>query len=459
MRHEDKKMEDIISFLKEKGFVFPSSEIYGGLAGVYDFGPMGAELMKNIKDFWWKEIVWKKNNYYPMDSAIFKDPKVWKASGHTEGFSDPMAECKECNNRIRVDKELEKIGLEADEKMDIGEINKIFQDNLDKIKCSKCGSNNFTEARAFNLLIKTNLGNFTEKDTEPVYLPGEACQGIYLNFKNIVDSIHPKIPFGVAQIGKAFRNEISPRNFIFRTREFEQADTQFFIKPNENVEFFKKIKEERFKWYLNLGISPKNLKWNQHKNLVFYAADAWDIEYNFPSYGFGEVEGIHDRTDYDLSVHQKHSGKDLQYNDNGEKFIPWVIETSMGLNRVFLAILSEAYDIEVLEDGNTRRVLRLKNFLSPIKIAIMPLMKKDGLDEKAKQIFDKLSGRYSLAYLDSGSIGKRYRKQDEIGTPYCLTVDYETLEDDSVTIRERDSMNQERVKIEDLGGYFDERLN
>ena len=457
--NKDKKMDEIISFCKEKGFVFQSSEIYGGLAGAYDFGPLGVELMKNIKDFWWKENVWKKNNYYGLDSAMFKDPQVWEASGHTSGFSDPMAECKTCNTRLRVDKELEKIGVPADEKMSEEEINKLFSENKDKIKCSKCGGSDFSEAKAFNLLVKSNLGDFTSKQNAPVYLPGEACQGIYLNFKNVVNSMHPKIPFGIAQIGKAFRNEISPRNFLFRTREFEQADTQFFVRPNENIEAYKKIKENRWKWYLDLGLSEKNLKWSQHENLVFYAADAWDIEYNFPTYGYDEIEGIHDRTDYDLTVHQKASGTDLQFNDNGDKFIPWVLETSMGLGRVFLAVLSEAYDNEILEDGTERKILRLKKNLAPVKIAILPLMKKDGLAEGAMEIFTDLAGDFATVYSDASSVGKRYRKQDEIGTPYCVTYDYESKEDKAVTVRDRDTMEQERVKISELKEYFRNKFN
>ena len=457
LKNNEKKMDEIIRFAKEAGFVYQSSEIYGGLAGVYDFGPYGVELLNNIKQFWWREVVRKKKNFYGLDSGMFKHPKVWDASGHTSGFSDPMAECKTCNTRIRVDKELEKIGVQADEKMSEEEINKLFFENADKIKCPKCGASDFSEAKAFNLLVKSNLGDFTSKGENPVYLPGEACQGIYLNFKNVVDSLHPKIPFGLAQIGKAFRNEISPRNFLFRTREFEQADTQFFVKPNENKEAYEQIKKDRWQWHLDLGLSEENLKWSQHENLVFYASDAWDIEYNFPDYGFDEIEGVHDRTDYDLSQHTKFSGVDLSYNDNGEKFIPWILETSMGLGRVFLALLSEAYDKEILEDGSERRVLRFKPELAPVKIAVLPLMKKDGLAEKADEIFNLLAGDFATTYDDTGKIGKRYRRQDEIGTPYCLTVDYDTLEDGTVTIRDRDSMEQERVKIEDLKKYFENK--
>lgn len=458
LKNEDKKMEEIISFCKEKGFVYRSSEIYDGISGCYDYGPNGVELLKNIKDFWWRENVYKKNNFYGIDSAIFKNPKVWEASGHTEGFSDPMAECKNCNTRIRVDKELEKIGEEADEKMPESEINSLFEKNKEKIKCPKCGEKNFSKAKAFNLLVKSNLGDFTEKSSSPVYLPGEASQGIYLNYKNIVQSFSPKIPFGISQIGKAFRNEISPRNFLFRTREFEQADTQFFIAPNENVENFKKTKEERFSWYKKLGLSEKNLKFKDHQNLVFYAAEATDIEYNFPDFGFEEIEGIHDRTDYDLSVHQKNSGKDLNYNNDGEKFLPWIIETSMGLGRVFLAVICEFYREEILEDGEKRRVLSLPVFLAPTKIAVLPLMKKDGLKEEAFKIFQKLSENFVCSFDETGSIGKRYRRADEVGTPYCLTYDYDSKENQDVTVRDRDSMKQERIKISELENYLTEKL-
>ncbi|MCK5589258.1 MAG: glycine--tRNA ligase [Candidatus Pacebacteria bacterium] len=457
MKNEEKNIDEIISFAKEKGFVFQSSEIYGGLAGVYDFGPLGVELLNNIKKDWWKANVQKKMNYFGLDSAMFKDPRVWDASGHTSGFSDPMAECKDCNSRIRVDKELENIGIDADEKMSEKEINELFFANIGKIKCKKCGGSNFSEAKNFNLLVKSNLGDFTSKGDKPVYLPGEACQGIYLNYKNVVDSMHPKIPFGIAQIGKAFRNEISPRNFLFRTREFEQADTQFFVRPEENKEPYEKIKKERWQWYLDLGLSVKNLLWSQHKNLVFYASDAWDIEYNFPTYGFDEMEGIHDRTDYDLSQHSKFSGVDLSFNDNGEKFIPWVLETSMGMGRVFLAVLSEAYDKEKIDDEE-RRVLRLLSKLAPVKVAILPLVKKDGLKEEAYKIYEELSEKYNCVFSDTATVGKRYRKQDEIGTPFCVTYDYESKEDNSVTVRERDSMKQERVKIGNLGDYLNKLI-
>lgn len=450
-------MDDIIAFSKRKGFVFQSSEIYGGLAGAYDYGPLGVELLKNIKESWWRANVYEHENYVGLDSAIFKDPRVWEASGHVGGFADPLAECKKCNTRIRVDKELSKIGVAADEKMGEEKINELFQAHKKDIACPSCGSHDFTPARAFNLLVQSNLGDFTGTAKSPVYLPGEACQGIYLNVKNVVDSMHPKIPFGIAQIGKAFRNEISPRNFLFRTRELEQADTQFFVRPNENKEAYERIKQERFNWYLSLGIPEQKLRFKQHDNLVFYAKDAWDIEFDFPSYGFDEIEGIHDRTDYDLTQHMKHSGVDLRYTDShtGEKFIPWILETSMGVGRVFLAVLSNAYTVDTL-DGEERTVLTLTAELAPIKAAVFPLLKnKPELVAKARQVYQDLKKvEPRVAWDDNGNIGKRYRRQDEIGTPHCITVDFDTLEDDTVTVRKRDSGEQARVPIAKLSSML-----
>lgn len=445
-------MEDIVALSKRRGFVYPGSEIYGGEAGLYDFGPYGVELLNNIKKSWWRTNVHQKENYVGIDSAMFKNPRVWEASGHVGGFSDPLAECKKCNTRIRVDKELAGIGVTADEKMSEQELNKLFDENRDKITCPKCGSKEFSEVRAFNLLVESNLGDFTGTGERPVYLPGEACQGIYLNFKNIVDTTRMKVPFGVAQIGKAFRNEISPRNFLFRTREFEQADTQYFIRPNQNKEAYEKIKQDRWNWYVSLGLDEKKLRWKQHDNLVFYAKDAWDIEYDFPSYGFDEVEGIHDRTDYDLSQHMKFSGTDLNYTDplTGEKFIPWVLETSMGMGRIFLAVLSDAYTVEE-KDDESRTVLKLSPELAPVKVAVFPLLKnKPELIEKAREVYKLLSNEMATEWDDNGNVGKRYRRQDEIGTPYCVTIDFDTLEDDTVTIRDRDTTHQKRVKTSDL---------
>lgn len=447
------KMEDIVSLAKRRGFVYPGSDIYGGEAGLYDFGPYGVELLNNIKKSWWNRNVHRKENYVGLDSAMFKNPRVWEASGHVGGFSDPLAECKECHSRIRVDKELNSHGVDADEKMTPVQLNDLFDANRDKISCPVCGKQNFSEVRPFNLLVMSNLGDFSGGFERPVYLPGEACQGIYLNFKNVVDTTRMKVPFGIAQIGKAFRNEISPRNFLFRTREMEQADTQYFVAPNQNKEAYERIKQDRWDWYLSLGIREENLRWSQHENLVFYASDAWDIEYNYPSMGFDEVEGIHDRTDYDLSQHMKFSGVDLEYRDphTTEKYIPWVLETSMGMGRVFLAVLSDAYVHETMENGDTRTVLRLAEHLAPVKYAVFPLLKnKPELVEKARDVFAMLSEKFVCEWDDNGNIGKRYRRQDEIGTPYCVVIDFQSLEDGSVTVRDRDTTLQRRVSLDEL---------
>ncbi len=448
------KLEDIVSLAKRRGFVYPGSEIYGGEAGLFDFGPYGVELLGNIKRAWWRSNVTLREDYVGIDSAMFKNPRVWEASGHTSGFADPLAECRNCHTRIRVDKELGAIGVFADEKMSEEELNRIFDENRDKIKCPTCGKKDFTEAKAFNLLVKSNLGDFTGKDERPVYLPGEACQGIYLNFKNVVDTTRMKVPFGIAQIGKAFRNEISPRNFLFRTREMEQADTQFFVRPHQNKQAYDEIKQRRWDWYINeLGIKPENLRWHQHENLVFYASDAWDIEYNFPSLGYDELEGIHDRTDYDLSQHAKFSGKDLSYQEPGssEKYIPWILETSVGLGRMFMAVLSDAYCVETLDGGETRTVLKLKPELASVRYAVFPLLKnKPELVAKARQVFEQLSQKFVCEWDDNGNIGKRYRRQDEIGTPNCIVIDFETLEDGTVTIRDRDTTEQKRIMLSEI---------
>ncbi len=446
-------MEAIVSLAKRRGFVYPGSEIYGGEAGLYDYGPYGVELLNNLKAAWWRANVQNRENYVGIDSAMFKHPKVWEASGHVNGFSDPLAECKSCHTRIRVDKELGNVGVIADEKMSELELNKLFDENRDKIKCPKCGNKDFTIARPFNLLVKSNLGDFTGEGDRPVYLPGEACQGIYLNFKNVVDTTRMKIPFGIGQIGKAFRNEISPRNFLFRTRELEQADTQFFVKPHENKEAYEKIKQDRWQWYLDMGVKEENLRWKQHENLVFYASDAWDIEYNYPSLGFDEMEGIHDRTDYDLTQHMKFSGVDLSYQDpnTNEKYIPWVLETSVGLGRMFLAVLSDAYTVEDLGEGQTRTILKLKPELAPVRYAVFPLLKnKPELVAKAREVYEQLSKKYPCEWDDNGNIGKRYRRQDEIGTPYCVVIDFQTLEDGTVTVRDRDTTEQKRIGLMDL---------
>jgi glycyl-tRNA synthetase len=362
-----------------------------------------------------------------------------------------------------VDHILEDAGVFADEKMSDEEINKLLTDNKDKVKCPKCGQSDFSEAKSFNLLVKSNLGNFTgDWDKEPSYLRGETCQGIYINFKNVLDSTRMQIPFGIAQIGKAFRNEITARQFIFRKREFEQMEFQYFVHPDDGMKEYEKWRERRWQYYLDLGIKEENLKWHEHENLVFYAKAAWDIDYKFP-FGFKELEGVHYRTDYDLTQHSKFSGKDLSFRDpkTNEKYIPHVVEASVGVDRTFLAVLTDSYTEEKLEDGTERVVMKFPKKLAPIKIAVFPLLKnKPHLVEKAHEVFDSLKTKYMCEFDMSGNIGKRYRRQDEIGTPYCVTIDFETIEkDDSVTIRDRDTMKQTRVEISKLESYFTENLD
>ncbi|MEK7557831.1 MAG: glycine--tRNA ligase [Patescibacteria group bacterium] len=457
---EQNLMEKIVSLCKRRGFVFPSSEIYNGFSAVYDYGQYGVELENNIKRVWWKEMVQMNDNIVGLDSSIFMNPKIWEASGHVSGFSDPLSECKNCHSRLRVDHLLTAINIQADEKMSIDEIDKIFFENKKSIKCPICGKNNFTNVKKFNLLVKSNLGNFTEDwSKEPAYLRGETCQGIYVNYKNILDTARVKIPFGIAQIGKAFRNEITARQFIFRTREFEQMEMQYFVHPDDEMKIYEEWREKRWQYYLNLGIKEENLKWHKHEKLVFYAKQAYDIEYNFP-FGFDEIEGIHARGKYDLSQHAKYSGVDLSYIDpiTKEKFVPHIVETSVGVGRTFLAVLTEAYTEEKIGE-EIRVVLKFNKNLAPIKIAVFPLLKnKPELVKKAKEIYDSLKINYMCEFDDNGNIGKRYRRQDEIGTPYCVTVDFDSLEDKKVTIRDRDTMKQERVEIEKLGEWMKEKL-
>ena len=458
---QENTMDKIVSLCKRRGFVFPSSEIYGGFAAVYDLGPYGVELANNIKKEWWKTMVQMRDDIVGLDSAIFMHPKIWEASGHVTGFSDPLAECKKCHARLRVDHLLESINVAADEKMSEEEINKIFNENKAKIKCSACGASDFTDVKKFNLLVKSNLGNFTDDlNKESVYLRGETCQGIYVNYKNVLDSTRVKIPFGIAQIGKAFRNEITARQFIFRTREFEQMEMQYFTSPEEEMKEYEKLREYRWNFYLNLGIKKENLKWHKHDNLVFYAKEAYDIEYNYP-FGFSELEGLHARGDYDLTQHSKYSGKDLSYinSTSNEKYIPHVAESSVGVTRIFLAVLCDSY-VEEKAGEDMRTVLKINKKLAPIKIAVFPLMKnKPELVAKAKEIFDKLKMDFMCEFDDNGNVGKRYRRQDEIGTPYCVTVDFESLEDGAVTVRDRDTMKQERIEISKLSEFFKEKLS
>ncbi len=455
-------MEKIVSLCKRRGFVFQGSEIYGGFVGAYDYGPYGSELASNIRSVWWQTMVNEEKNIVGLDSAIVTHPRVWEASGHVGGFADPLVECKECNTRSRADHLIEEAGAFADEKMTAEEINAVFDENRDKMPCPKCGQKNFGEVRHVNLLVQSNLGNFSEDwSKEPAYLRGETCQGIYINFKNVLDSARVKVPFGIAQIGKAFRNEIAPRQYIFRKREFEQMEMQMFVAPDKEMEVYEQWREKRWQYYLDLGFKEENLKWHEHENLVFYAKAAWDIEYNFP-FGFKELEGIHSRGNYDLSQHQEFSGASMDYLDpyTNEKYIPHVVETSVGLDRTFLAVMTEFYDEDEL-GGDKRVVMRFPKKLAPIKVAVFPLMKnKPQLVEKAEEVFALLSKEMRAEFDDNGNVGKRYRRQDEIGTPACVTIDFETLgeEDaslkDTVTVRDRDTGEQTRVKIEELVDYL-----
>lgn len=457
-------MEKLVALSKRRGFVYQGSEIYGGLAGVYDFGPYGVELANNIKKAWWKAMVQENENIVGLDSAIFMQTKVWEASGHVGGFSDPMVECKECQTRSRADHILEDIGVMADEKMTEDEIDALMKENADKVKCPKCKKSNFADVKNFNMLVKSNLANFTgDFEKEPMYLRGETAQGIYVNFKNVLDTSRVKVPFGIAQIGKAFRNEIAARQFIFRKREFEQMEMQMFVHPDDAEKVYEVWKEKRWQFYVDtLGFKEKNIKWHQHENLVFYAKDAWDIEYNFPI-GMKELEGIHARSDYDLNQHTKFSGLDLSYTDpkTNEKYVPHVVETSVGVDRMFFAVMAEAYTEETLKDGGKRVVMKIPAKLAPIKIAVFPLLKnKPDLVSKAREVFDLLKKDFMCEFDDNGNVGKRYRRQDEIGTPFCVTVDFETIENDvaEVTVRDRDTGEQERIAIEKLGEYFQEKL-
>ena len=449
---EHELLEKIVSLAKRRGFIYPGSEIYGGFGGVYDYGPYGVELANNIRSVWWKAMVQDEENIVGLDSAIVTHPKVWEASGHVTGFSDPLVECKECHARHRADHLLETVGVFADEKMSDEEINAIFDAQRAVLVCSHCGKKNFTAVKRFNLLAQTNLGNFSSDWTkDPTYLRGETCQGIYLNFKNVVDSSRVKVPFGIAQIGKAFRNEIAPRQFIFRLRELTQMEMQMFVSPSQEMEVYEVWRAKRWQYYLDLGFKEENLKWHEHENLVFYAKAAWDIEYKFP-FGFKELEGVHARGNYDLTQHQTFSGKDLSYFDQEtkERFIPHVVETSVGLDRTFLAVLTEFYDEDDL-GGETRAVLRLPKKLAPIKAAVSPLLRnKPELVAKAREVYVMLKQEMMCEWDDNGNIGKRYRRQDEIGTPYCVTVDFETLENDTVTVRDRDTGVQKRVAVSEL---------
>lgn len=445
--------------------MFPSSEIYGGFAAVYDYGHYGTLLKNNIRDAWWKHMVQLRDDVVGLDSAIFMHPMTWKASGHLDSFDDPQIDCKKCKNRMRADQVLELFGIDADKaslEFINAELDKLRETG--KLKCQNCGSTEVTEAKRFSLMVKSNLGTPTEALNEEnvVYLRPETCGGIYLNYKNTLDSTRARIPFGIAQVGKAFRNEIVARQFIFRTREFEQMEMQYFLHSGQMEEMYEMWKKLRWEWYLEYGMIKDDIKWHKHEKLAHYASQAFDIEYNFRSVGgFKEVEGIHARGDWDLSQHSKFSGVDLSYLDEktGEKFIPHILETSVGLNRLFLMFIDKAYTEEEIGNGEKRTVLKFDKRLAPIKIAVFPLLKnKPELVAKAKEIFNDLKIDFICEFDDNGNVGKRYRRQDEIGTPYCVTVDFESLEDYAVTVRDRDTMKQERIKIPELISYFHDKL-
>ncbi|MDL2243047.1 glycine--tRNA ligase [Bacteroidales bacterium OttesenSCG-928-K03] len=503
MKQED-FFKNLVAHCKEYGLIFQSSEIYDGLSAVYDYGQLGVELKNNIKQYWWKSMVQYNENIVGIDSAIFMHPTVWKASGHVDAFNDPLIDNKDSKKRYRADvliedhiakiegkieKEVEKARKRfgdsfneeqfistnervvkyhediknitrrmatALENNDLADVKQLIIDL--EIVCPISGSKNWTDVRQFNLMFATQMGSVNE-DASTIYLRPETAQGIFVNFLNVQKTGRMKIPFGIAQIGKAFRNEIVARQFIFRMREFEQMEMQFFVRPGTELEWFNYWKEERIKWHKALGMGDENYRFHDHDKLAHYANAATDIEFNFP-FGFKELEGIHSRTDFDLNAHMEHSGKKLQYFDHelNESYVPYVVETSIGLDRMFLSVISHAYDEETLEDGSVRSVMKIPPVLAPYKVAVLPLTKKDGLPEKAREIMNNLKHDYMCQYDEKDAIGKRYRRQDAIGTPYCITVDYQTLEDNTVTIRERDTMTQDRIHISEIATIVQNRI-
>ena len=450
------KMEELVNYCKQYGFIFQGSEIYGGLSNTWDYGSLGRELKENIRRAWWKKFIQENPNNYGLDAAILMNPETWVASGHVTSFNDPLIDCKKCKSRHRADKLIEEFteGKETGDGWDNEKIEEFIKDN--KITCPKCGSTEFTPIRKFNLLFETHIG-VTEDSKSKVYLRGETAQGIFVNFLNVQRTMRAKLPFGVGQIGKAFRNEITPGNFNFRTIEFEQMEFQTFCKKGNDSEIYNYFKEYAKQFFKDLGLSVDNLRFHDHEKLAHYAKEACDIEYKFP-FGWGEINGTHNRTDYDLKRHQEYSGKSMEYLDmeTNEKYIPYIIESTIGPDRTVLAVLCEAYTEEILDNNETRIVLKLNPVLSPYKIAILPLTKKQS--EKSKEIFRNLSKEFMCTYDEAGTIGKRYRRQDEIGTPYCITIDYYTEKDDCVTIRNRDTMEQERIKIEEICDYIQSKL-
>ena len=504
MAQED-VFKKIVSHCKEYGFVFPSSDIYDGLGAVYDYGQNGVELKNNIKEYWWKSMVLLHENIVGIDSAIFMHPTIWKASGHVDAFNDPLIDNRDSKKRYRADVLIEDQIAKYDEKIqkEVEKARKRFGDSFDEAKymetservketkekrdalharyaaamqgpdldelkqiildegivCPISGTRNWTDVRQFNLMFSTEMGASADGSMK-VYLRPETAQGIFVNYLNVQKTGRMKIPFGIAQIGKAFRNEIVARQFIFRMREFEQMEMQFFIKPGTELDWFAKWKEARMKWHVNLGMGAENYRFHDHEKLAHYANAATDIEFNFP-FGFKELEGIHSRTDFDLGNHQKFSGKKIEYFDPEENvsYTPYVIETSIGVDRMCLAVMAHSYTVEKLENGEERVVMKIPAPLAPIKVAVMPLVKKDGLPEVAQKVVDELKYDFSYQYDEKDSIGKRYRRQDAIGTPFCVTVDHDTLVDGCVTVRDRDTMTQERVKIEDLRALIDRKVS
>lgn len=454
-------MEKLVSLAKRRGYVFPGSEIYGGLANSWDYGPLGTELKNNIKKYWWKNFVQDQHDVVGLDAAIIMNSSVWEASGHVGGFSDPLMDCKSCKTRHRADKLIEETLFSRGEEEQVeGLSNEALKQkviDLD-VKCPKCGETDFTDIRQFNLMFQTHQG-VTQDNTSVVYLRPETAQGIFVNFKSIQTASRKKVPFGIAQIGKAFRNEITPGNFIFRTREFEQMELEFFCHPDNSMDQFKYWKEYCWKWAQEFGLKKDSIRMRDHddEELSHYSSATSDIEFKFP-FGWGELWGVAHRGDFDLTRHQEHSGKDMKYMDptTNEKYVPHVIEPSLGVGRVALAFLLDAYTEEDLDNGDSRVVLKLDNRLAPVKVAVLPLSKK--LAEKAQEVFDGVCGHFACDYDESQSIGKRYRRQDEIGTPFCVTVDFDTPEDQAVTVRHRDSMEQERVPLDQLVNYINERI-
>ena len=502
---QDELFKVLVAHCKEYGFIFPSSESYDGLAAVYHYGQMGVELKNNIKQYWWNAMTRLNENIVGIDSCIFMHPKTWEASGHVSAFNDPLIDNKDSKKRYRADVLIEDYLGKIEEKInkEVEKGRKKFGESFDEaqfratnpnvlrekakydqvheryvkaenandlqeyrqiiidcgIVCPISGTANWTEVRQFNLMFKTNMGS-TSDSTNVIYLRPETAQGIFVNYLNVQKTGRMKIPFGIAQIGKAFRNEIVARQFIFRMREFEQMEMQFFIKPGTELEWFKKWKENRMKWHVNLGMGAENYRFHDHEKLAHYANAATDIEFNFP-FGFKELEGIHSRTDFDLGNHQKFSGKKIQYFDpeTNENYTPYVVETSIGVDRMVLAVLSHSFKEETLENGEKRVVMSIPAPIAPVKAAVLPLVKKDGLPELAQTIMDDLKYDFNCQYEEKDSIGKRYRRQDAIGTPFCITVDHESLKDHCVTLRDRDTMQQERVPIEKLRSIIDEKVN